>query len=140
MIPVIVTVFDVTSVLTATPVWSVKVNASGVVSVSDVTFHTSETPPIVTVALLSVAGVFADVSRTAIVCPGDMVPDVAHAPPLMLICGLPAPVTLTLTGTIYPEGVILADVVSVFSGTFVWSTKLKADGMASFGSPEPVGV
>ena len=50
-IPDTVIVLDVITVLNATPVWSVNVNASGVVSaVRVVTLKVSETPPIVNVA------------------------------------------------------------------------------------------
>jgi hypothetical protein len=52
LIPDTVIVFDVTTVLSATPVWSVKVNGLGVVSVADrvVTLKVSLTPPMVSVA------------------------------------------------------------------------------------------
>jgi hypothetical protein len=52
LIPDTVIVFDVTTVLSATPVWSVKVNWFGVVSVTAivVTLKVSLTPPIVSVA------------------------------------------------------------------------------------------
>lgn len=98
LMPLMVTGFDVTSVLCVAPVTSVKVNALGVVSAATVaTLHTSVTPPTFTVAVIVVVIELLDVRRTASVCPLVMVPDVPHAPPLIDIC---APVPVTDTGVV----------------------------------------
>jgi hypothetical protein len=58
-----------------------------------------------------------EVRRSCSVWPLLIVPDVAHAPPSMLICGLPSPVTLTATA-FGPMPLI----VTVFDKTCVLST------------------
>jgi hypothetical protein len=60
-----------------------------------VTDQVSLTPPIVTVAVSAVLKDPLEVRRTEMVWPGVIVPDVPHVPPLMLISGLPDPVTDT---------------------------------------------
>lgn len=96
-----------------------------------VTDHVSLTPPTVTVVATAVLLEGLEVRRTARVWPFVIVPDAPHAPPLIETCGLPCPLTETLTGPSYPAGVMLADVASVLSCTFVWSVKLKASGVTS---------
>ena len=96
-----------------------------------VTDHVSLTPPIVTVAVSAVLTDALDVNRTAIVCPGVIVPDVPHVPPLIDICGLPEPVTLTAAPASYPVGVIAVEAESVDRFTPVRSVKLKAFGVVS---------
>ena len=54
LIPDTVMALDVVTVLRATPVWSVKVNGSGVVSSRVVTLKVSDTPPMVRVAFVVV--------------------------------------------------------------------------------------
>jgi hypothetical protein len=83
-----VTVLDVTTVLNATPVCGVKLNASGVVSsgcARVVTENAPATPPIVNVAVVVVLNEAEEVCRTATFWPGLIVPAVVtNAAPLIL--------------------------------------------------------
>jgi len=60
-----------------------------------------------------------------------IVPDVPHAPPLIEICGLPAPLTETEVPVLIPEIVIAVAVVSELRAAPVTSVKVKASGVAS---------
>ena len=57
------------------------------------------------------------VRRTARDWPSVMVPLVAQAPPLMLICGLPSPYTVTGTPVVIPVMVTVSEVIKVLNGT-----------------------
>jgi hypothetical protein len=79
-----------------------------------VTLQTSVTPPTFTVAVIAVEFDELDVRRTARVWPFVILPDVAHAPPLMETCA-PVPVTETGVVVLMPLMVITFDVSSVFN-------------------------
>ena len=96
-----------------------------------VTDHASVTPPTDTVAVRAVLVEFAEVNRTANVCPFVIVPDVPHAPPLMLICGDPAPLTDADVDVFSPLIVTVFDVLNVFNAAPVTSVKVKALGVVS---------
>ena len=75
LMPEMVTVFEVTGVLSATPVCAVKLNAAGVVSAGIVVLvKVPVTPPTVSVVVVAVSTVAADVCRTLTVCPVVRVP------------------------------------------------------------------
>lgn len=61
-----------------------------------------------TVAVKTVLTEPLEVRRTRKVWPDEIAPDVAHAPPLTLICAVAAPVTETEYGVVQPEKVIVA--------------------------------
>ena len=68
LMPATVMLLEVATALKATPVWAVKVNALGVLSAASVvTSNAPATPPMVSVAVVSVAGVALDVCRTVTV-------------------------------------------------------------------------
>src|SRR5689334_3731466 len=84
--------------------------------------------PITTTALNVVLALPLLVRRTAIVLPELSTPVVAHAPPLMLICGLPPPDTDTLMAALHPDGVMVLLVYIVESDALVTLVKLNALG------------
>ena len=81
------------------------------------TNHASLTPPTVTVAVRVVLESAALVRRTARVWLFTIVPLVAQAPPLRLICGLPSPVTVTGVATVIPVMVTAGAAISVLGTT-----------------------
>ena len=136
LMPLMVSVLAVVRVLRAMPLWSVKLKGSGMKSAARVvTSQVSLTPPTVTVVLRVVLKVAALVKRTARVWLFMIVPLVAQAPPAILICGLPSPVTVTgeapsMAGP-SPVMVTAVAVRRVLKGTLVWSVKVKALGTVS---------
>ena len=83
-----------------------------------VTLQLSVTPPTFTVAVMAVLKDAELVRRTASVWPLVIVPLVTQLPPLMLMVA-PVPVTETGVVVLMPEIVIVFDVVSIDSSTFV---------------------
>ena len=67
-----------------------------------VTDQLSVAPPTVTVAERALEKAFADVNLTRKLWPLVIVPDVAHAPPLMETVGLPVPLTDTAVAVLIP--------------------------------------
>lgn len=96
-----------------------------------VTLQLSVTPPTLTVAESAVENDSLDVSCTRKVWPFVIVPDVTQPPPLMLIFGLPEPLTDKLAPVVRPDIVIVFDVMSVLSACPVTSVKAKASGALS---------
>jgi hypothetical protein len=85
VMPVIVTVFDVTTVLRATLVCGVKLNGFGVWAVVVVTLKPALTVDTVSVAMTVAPAVLEAVSRTATVLPLEIVPAaLVNAPPFKL--------------------------------------------------------
>ena len=116
--PVRVRVLAVVRVLRGTSLWSVKLKASGVVSWARVvTVQVALLAPTVTVALCGVLKSAALVSCTASVWPLVRVPLVTQGPPLILNCGPPSPLTVTVTGTLRPVMLSVSEVRRVSRGT-----------------------
>lgn len=119
----------VVSVLVA--VGAATVGAASITgAASVVVVNTSDTPPIVRVVFVAVELLADEVCRTRTVCPLVTVPAAAvHAPPLMEYSP-PADTDMALAILIH-DTVIGADSMGVESATLVWSTNVKASGMAS---------
>jgi hypothetical protein len=73
-----------------------------------------------TVAVLVWPPVLAEVMRTATVWPDAILALVVQAPPEIEICGLPAPETVAVNGTLNPDTATLLDVITVFVVTLFW--------------------
>lgn len=126
LIPETVIVFEVIAVFNATFVWSVKLNAFGVVSepvaASVVTLNVSFTPPMVRTTSFFVLFVVADVTRTLTVAPFEsVVLLVRYAPPFT---ENEPPVTLIDVLALMPPTVIVFEVMTAFNATFVWSVNV----------------
>src|SRR5687768_7847609 len=138
--PLIVTVFEITSVFGSTPNTSPNANGFGVVSgptVVDV--NVSETPPTVSVVSVFVAGIADAVWRTQTVWPFAIVPAVETNTPVQPIEYVP-PVTLIGAGSLMPLIVTVFDVCTEPSGTSVTSVNTNASGMTSCASVVDVNV
>jgi hypothetical protein len=133
LIPVIVTVFEITPVFNANPLTAVKLNASGVVSGSCVMIlKLPVTQPAVITIVDVVLKLIGAGSLNLSVCPGiSTPPSVLNQPPFNSID--PAHDTLLTTiPVLYHVNVIISDSTNApFATTPVCVTKLYPSGIAS---------
>jgi hypothetical protein len=135
--PETVMISDNAVVFNATPVWSVKVNGSGVVSAASVvTLKVSLTPPTVSVALVVVAWELDAVSRTKAESPLLTVPDAdvnehAGQPLGMQFSAYSPPVMEMAVGALIPVTVMALETTVLFTATPVWPVKVNGFGVLS---------
>ena len=128
-IPDTVIALDVITALRATPVWSVNVNGSGIMSTRVVTLKMSDTPPMVSVASVFVEKLDDDVCCTVTVLPLATVPlELTYAPPLMEY----VPPVIEMGDVVFiPDTLIALDVITALTATPVWSVNVNASGIMS---------